>query len=396
MALPAVTTAAPAATYDAVIIGAGIQGLALSYELSQQGVERIAVVDRSWPGSGASGRNGELIRSAFSSPEWSLLLAASLRRWEQLPGELDFNFLLHQPGYLILATTDEQYEQRRAEMDVHRSCGVQTELLDAAQVRKLIPALNPNMVRGGLLQSNGGFAHHDAVVWAYLRAATRGGVEVFADVEVLDVESAGGRVTGLSTSRGHIATPVVVNCAGGGAVAINQMAGVDIPIRVNRLQMIVTEPIKPVVPTAVACPTILGYCHQTSRGEFVGGTELPGIDETESVHGTYDLLQDMATSFVSLFPLLGGVRVLRHWAGTVTQTADLAPVIDQADRLTNFFVSCGWVYGFMAAPATAQLLAAYIATGRKDALIAPFDIERLHTGRLIAEGSLVVPGEEHR
>jgi sarcosine oxidase, subunit beta len=390
MVLPGVHPGPPDSTYDVVIIGAGIHGLALAYELSLTGVKRIAVLDKSWPGSGASGRNGELIRSAFSSPEWSLFFDASLRRWQQLPGELDFNVLLHQPGYLILASTDEQLEARRREIATHRRCGIDTELLTDRQVRQLIPALNPKLVRGGILQPRGGFAHHDAVVWAYLQGAARRGVSVFSGVEVHRIIGAHGSVTGVHTSHGDISCPVLVNCAGGNAGAVNVMAGVAVPLHQNRLQMIVTEPLRPIVATGLAAPEILGYCHQTSRGEFVGGTELPGIDGTASVNGTYEQLRHMATSFVSLFPVLAGARLLRHWAGTVTQTADLAPVIDEAPNLRNFYVNCGWVYGFMGAPATAQLLARYIATGQKDSLIAPFDIARLHNGRLIVEGSLVV------
>lgn len=395
MPLPGVRRGRPDRTYDVVIVGAGIHGLALAYELSLAGVRRIAVLDGNWPGSGASGRNGELIRSAFSSPEWCLLFEASLRRWQELSAELDYNFLLRQSGYLVLAATDEELASRRGEIATHRACGVQTELLTDREVRKLIPALNPDMVRGGILQPRGGFAHHDAVVWAYLQGAAKRGVDVFSDVEVNRIEAANGSVTGVGTSGGDISCNVIVNCAGGNAAAVNAMAGVDVPVVQNRLQMIVTEPIRPFVSTAVAAPVILGYCHQTSRGEFVGGTELPGIDETASTRGTYELLQDMATKFVSLFPLLGGVRLLRHWAGTVTQTADLAPVIDEAPNLEGFYVNCGWVYGFMAAPATAQLLAEYIITGEKGRLIAPFDISRLHSGRLIAEASLVVAHSGH-
>jgi len=390
MVLPGVCRDRPDPSYDVVIIGAGIHGLALAYELALAGVRRIAVLDKSWPGSGASGRNGELIRSAFSSPQWCLFFEASLRRWRELSAELDYNFLLRQSGYLILASTDEELEARRREIATHRKCGVETELLTDRDVRRLIPALNPEMVRGGILQPRGGFAHHDAVVWAYLQGAAKRGVKVFSHVEVDRIKSVNGSVAGVRTSHGSISCRVLVNCAGGNAGAVNTLAGVAVPLVQNRLQMIVTEPIRAFVPTAVAAPAILGYCHQTSRGEFVGGTELPGIDETASVHGTYEMLRDMATKFVSLFPVLGGVRLLRHWAGTVSQTADFAPVIDEASNLRNFYVNCGWVYGFMAAPATAQLLAQYITTGTKGSLIAPFDISRLHSGRLIAEGSLVV------
>lgn len=391
--LPGVYNGSLSPTYDVVIVGAGIQGVALAYELAKRDIRKIAVLDRSWPGNGASGRNGEMIRSAFSSPEWISLFHHSLKRWHRLSAELDFNVLFNPSGYVVLASTEQQWQNCQNNVRIQADHGVYTELLDAAAMRELLPAANPDLVLGGILQPDAGFAHHDAVVWAYLNAAARMGVEVHAGIEVLDVCVTAGRVTGVTTSKGAVSAPVVVNAAGGGALEVNAMAGVDLPLVQSRLEMIVTEPLRPFLRLAVAPLELLGYCHQTARGEFVGGTELPYTDESGSLNGTYELLRDMATKWVRLFPVLSGARLLRHWAGTVTQYRDLAPVIGEMPGLPGYVLTIGWVYGFMGAPGAADLLAEAIVSGHIPPILAPFSPQRVLDGRLIAETSLVVPSE---
>jgi heterotetrameric sarcosine oxidase beta subunit len=393
VAIPGVSTRPLGRTYDAVVIGAGIQGLATAYELAKRGMRNVAVLDSSWPGGGASGRNGELIRSAFSSPEWITLFDASLKRWHQLSRELDFNVLFNPSGYLVLASTDEQYARCRADVEAQARFGLRTELLDQQAVLDRVPALNPDAVVGAVLQPAAGFAHHDAAVWGYARAAARLGVEVHPGVEVLGVTLRAGRAVGVMTSAHSISAPVVVNAAGSAARRLAGTAGVALPLDVARLEMLVTESLAPFLRPAVASLAALGYCHQTSRGEFVGGTELAVPDHTPSLNATYRLLRDMAKKFVWLFPQLRAVRVLRHWAGLVSQTPDLSPIVGTAPGVEGLYLSCGWVYGFVGAPAAAAHLADTVCDGRVHPTIAPFDAERFAEERLIREGSLVVPGE---
>jgi sarcosine oxidase subunit beta len=392
---PGVQAGQPGTTYDVVIVGAGIQGLSTAYELAKRGVTNVAVLDRSWPGGGASGRNGELIRSIFSSREWVGLFDHSLRRWHDLSAELDMNVLFSPSGYLVLATTDGQWANCQRDHRYHGTQGVESTLLSQAEVLDLVPSINPELVRGGIVQPDGGFAHHDAVNWGYLRAAARRGVEVFSGVTVTGLTRSGTRVTGVETSHGPISAGLVVNAAGGGALDMNAWAGIELPMVTSRLEMLVTEPLAPFLRPGLAALELLGYCHQTARGEFVGGTELHHVDESRSQNSTWDLLQDMATKWVQLFPLLAGARLLRHWAGTVTQAADLAPVIGTVPEVDGYLMSCGWVYGFMGAPGAATLLAEQIVTGTTSPILAPFSPRRLVDGQLIAESSLVVPtGEE--
>jgi sarcosine oxidase subunit beta len=314
-------------------------------------------------------------------------------RFAELSAELDFNVLFSPSGYLVLASTDDELARQDAVAAAQASYGLETEVLDAAAVRRLVPHAAPELARGGVFQRKGGFAHHDAVVWGYLRAAARAGVSVFSGVEVLEVLTANGRAVGVRTAAGDIAAGTVVNAAGSCSDSLNVTAGVRLPLVTARLEMLVTEPVKPFLGCAVATPHLLGYCHQTARGEFVGGTELPGADETDSLNTTYHMLRDMATKWVRLFPVLGGVRILRSWAGTVSQAPDLAPVLGEAPGIADYWLSVAWLYGFMGAPAAGQVLAEAIATGRTPDVMKPFGAQRLIDQRWIRESTLVVTAE---
>ena len=203
--------------YDIVIIGGGVQGLALAYNLAKNKFGSIAVIEKSFIGSGASGRNGELLRSAFASEDWIRFFDKSMQLWETLSSELDFNVMYTRCGYLVLASTPAELELCRSNLKTQHDFGLRTELLDTKDVRKLIPALNPEMISGGTFQTNGGFARHDAVVWAYARAARRLQVNIFPYTEVNGIHVESGGVASVITSKGQIETTMVVNAAGGHA-----------------------------------------------------------------------------------------------------------------------------------------------------------------------------------
>ncbi len=392
--IPGTTTGELPAACDAVIVGGGLQGLALSYELAKRGVGRVAVLEARYPGAGASGRNGEMIRSAFATDEWIGLFDQSLRRWHTLSAELDFSVLFTPAGYLLLASTPEALEAARRNVATQRRHGLHVELLDHEQVSRLCPEMAPDMIAGGVLQRDAGFAHHDATLWAYARGAARLGVEIHPYTTATAIEVRGGAVRAVATDRGRICTPVVVDAAGGQARDVARLAGVDVPVEVFRLEAMVTEPLAPFLRPAVSSPAIMGYCHQTTRGEFVGGTEPDVPVPSDSIRSTLDGARDMAAKFVRLFPRLAGVRMMRHWSGVVTQTADVAPILGPAPGLEGFYLDCGWVYGFVGAPAAAALMAELITTGETPPALAPFGVERFAAGRLIRETSLVVASAE--
>ncbi len=393
--VPGACTGALRRAYDVVVIGAGVQGLAVAHELARRGVGRVAVLDAAYPGAGASGRNGELIRSAFASKEWMGLFDESLRRWRTLSAELDFNVLFTAAGYAVLAASDDEVAAFERHVRMQRALGLRTRVLGAAETLELAPALAPGQVRGAMYQPDAGFAHHDAVVWGYIRAGAGLGAEVHPCTEVTAVETVAGRVTGVCTSRGHVATPLVVDAAGGHAAGVARLAGVEVPLRTYVLEAMVTEPLRPFLRPALSSPRHLAYCHQTTRGEIVGGTEPVPVREEQDLRASLAGARDMAAKFTRLLPSLAGVRLMRHWAGVCTQAEDVAPVLGPVPELDGFYLDCGWVYGFMGAPAAGALLGELIATGRTPELLAPFTIDRLREGRLIHEPSLVVSaGEE--
>jgi heterotetrameric sarcosine oxidase beta subunit len=398
VSVPGVATGPLRPAYDVVIVGGGIQGLALGYELACRGVRDVCILEASYPGAGASGRNGELIRSAFASREWATLFDLSLRKWHGLSSELGANTLFARAGYLVLASTAEQVNVCRSSAARHRELGIRTQLLDATAVRDLVPALDPALVRGGLYQADGGFAHHDASVWAYVRAAARAGVEVHAATTVTGIVLDGTRIAGVDTTRGRIATRVVVDAAGGRARDVAGLAGVAIPTETQRWEALVTESVRPFLRPGVALVALLGYCHQTTRGEFVGGAEIRGAVPRDGMRTTLEGLRDTAQKFVRAFPLLGGVRVLRQWAGIVDVSPDFAPILGAAPGVDGLWLDCGWSYGFMGAPGAAVLLAEAIAEGRVPETLAPFAVERFAQGRPIVERSLVVApaGDDER
>lgn len=391
MPIPGVTSRALRPRYDVVIVGGGIQGIALAYELTKLGVRDVAVLEASWPGSGASGRNGEMIRSAFASPEWCRLFDHSLQRWQGLSAELDFNTLFTRAGYAVLAADASEVAGMRAQVARHSELGVRSEWLDARQARELMPAASPEYVMGAVWQEHAGFAHHDAVLWGYARAAARAGAEIHAFAAVDAITVRGGRVDGVSVGGRQVAAPVVVDAAGGFAREVAAMAGVTLPTERMLLEILVTESLQPFLRPAVASPALLGYCHQTSRGEFVGGTEWTARNPADTNSVSLVGLRDMASKWVQLFPRLAGVRVTRHWSGLVDHTPDLAPILGPAPGVEGFVLDCGWMYGFVGAPGAAELLARGIVSGRTDPIVEPFGVQRLYDGHLIEESATVVP-----
>jgi len=382
--------------YDVVIIGGGVQGLSLAYNLAKTGLSKVALIEKSYLGSGASGRNGEMLRSAFASREWIRFFDKSLQLWETLSSELDFNVMYTRCGYLVLASTAEEFAICRANVKTQKSFGLDTVMLNAGEVRRLIPAINPQMAAGGILQKNGGFARHDAVVWAYARAAKRLKVDIFPFTEATDIKIISGSVQSVITSQGQINTNIVVNAAGGHAGNVAAMVGITLPSKTYRLEMIATEPLKPFLHPMVASLNTMSYMHQTTRGEFVGGAEIENLPPAKSLQSTLVATQDMARKFVCLFPGLSGVRLMRQWAGIVDMTPDVAPVLGPVKKIEGFILDCGWVYGFVGAPAAGNLLAQYILTGNMPPEIQPFNIERFEKGKLIIDRSLVVSIEAEK
>jgi sarcosine oxidase subunit beta len=376
--------------YDIVIIGGGIHGLALAYYLARDASQRVALFEKSYLGSGASGRNGEMIRSAFGSRQWIGLWDKSRKLWENLAAELDFNLMFTRHGYLILATNDNEFENLKQNWQTQREFGLATVILNADEVLRLIPDINPAMVAGGLLQTDAGFARHDAAVWAYARAARRLKADIFPFTAVTGIKVEADRVRAVKTSRGEVATPLVVNAAGAHDRSIAQMAGLDLPTEARRVEIMVTEPLKPFLPKAVSAPGLTAYMHQSARGEFIGGASEEQYVPSTSMKNTLSTTRAIARTYVRLFPRLAGVRMMRQWTGLTSQTPDHAPIIGPVPEIRGFLMSVGWAgYGFMGGPGGGKALSEYIISGETPPEMRPFHAQRFKTGELVNEPAII-------
>jgi sarcosine oxidase subunit beta len=376
-------------SYDVVIVGGGAHGLATAYYLGQLGVRNVAVLEKGYIGSGAAGRNTTILRSNYKTPEGARFYDASVKIYEQLSKELDFNLLFSQCGHLTLAHSDRAMFVMANRAEVNKQYGIDSQLVDAAEVKRLCPELNvsPDVtypIMGALYHPPGGIIRHDAVVWGYARGADRAGVEIHPYTEVLGFERSNGRISAVQTNRGTIRAGQVVSATAGWSTLICSMAGVPLPITTHILQACVTEPVKPLLNVVIVSSQMHVYISQSDRGEFVMGSEIEPWT-TYRMQGTLNFLQDLTRHTLELFPQLEHARLLRSWAGLSDLTPDYSPILGKTE-VDNFHVSAGWgTYGFKASPIVGKTLAELIHTGRTPELIAPFALERFYEDKLVSE-----------
>jgi sarcosine oxidase subunit beta len=378
-------------TYDVAIIGAGVHGLGIAYYLaSRHGIRDIAVLERGYLGCGNSGRNTAIIRSNYRTPEGIPFYEESVRLYQRLSTELEWNLLFSQCGHLTLAHTDSAIAGLRVRAENNQVLGVDSRVIYRDEIRKLVPAMDmsdrPRLpVLAALYHPPGGIIRHDAVVWGYARACDRSGVEVHPHTEVTGIRFSRDRADTLVTNRGEISAGTVVNATAGWASMVAKLAGVSLPIVSYPLQACVTEPLKPFLSKVIVSASLHVYVNQTDKGELVIGAEIDPY-QSYSVRGTLPTLEQMASYTLELFPQLSGLRVLRQWAGVCDMTPDYAPIIGVSRELKNYFVDVGWgTYGFKAAPAAAKNLAELIATGKTPKIIEAFSPARFYGGQLVGE-----------
>jgi sarcosine oxidase subunit beta len=375
--------------YDVVIVGGGSHGLATAYYLGQLGIGSVAVLERGYIGSGAAGRNTTILRSNYKTPEGARFYDASVRMYEQLSAELEFNLLFSQCGHLTLAHSDRAMFVMANRAEVNRLNGIDSRLVNADEVKQLCPQLNvsPDVaypIMGALYHPPGGIIRHDAVVWGYARGADRAGVEIHPYTEVTGFEREGDRITAVNTNRGRIAAGQVVSATAGWSTLVCGLAGVALPITTHILQACVTEPVKPLLDVVIVSSQMHVYISQSDRGEFVMGSEIEPWT-TYRMQGTLNFLQDLTRHTLELFPQLERARLLRAWAGLCDLSPDYSPILGRTE-VENFHVSAGWgTYGFKAAPIVGKTLAELVATGQTPELIAPFALERFYEDALVSE-----------
>ncbi|MBT8058034.1 MAG: sarcosine oxidase subunit beta family protein [Gammaproteobacteria bacterium] len=382
--------AEPRSPYDVVIIGAGGHGLATAYYLAaKHGVRNVAVLERGWLGGGNTGRNTQVCRSNYFYPESAAFYEHSLRLYESLAGELNFNLMFSQRGNLELSHSLDELEMNRRWANAMTLNGVDSEILDRSAIRKAVPILELDgrfPVVGGFIQHRAGIARHDAVAWAFARASSRLGVDIVQQCEVVGFESTDSRIRAVRTSRGRIEADRFALCVAGHSSVLAASAGLRLPIDSIALQAMVSEPVKPVLHTVIGSLVVHCYVSQSDRGEIVIGG---GADPFHSYaqRGMLPTSTENAAAVLELVPSFGRLSLMRQWAGVCDISPDSSPIVG-ATAIENLYLSTGWgTGGFKAIPAGGDTLAATVATGRSHPLLEPFSIDRFDSGRLIDEGA---------
>ena len=377
--------AAPKKDYDVLIIGGGGHGLATAYYLAKEhGITNVAVLEKGHLGSGNIGRNTTLVRSNYMMPGNSEFYSHSLKLWEGLSQELNYN-VMHSPrGQIVLNHSDAQRDGavRRGNAMINR--GDEADLLTRDDVRRMVPYLNFDSARfpiyGGLLQRRAGTARHDAVAWGYARAADERGVDLVQNCEVTGIDMKNGKVTGVQTTRGVIRAPKIAVVVAGRSSQVAAMAGMRLPIESHVLQAFVTEGLKPCIDHVISFGMGHFYISQSDKGGLVFGGNLDFYASYAS-RGNLPMKEHVMEAAMTLMPMIGKAKVLRSWGGIMDMTPDGSPIIDRT-LIDGLYLNCGWCYGgFKAVPASGYGFAHLLATDQHHATASKFRLDRFRSGR---------------
>jgi len=387
---PAWRSSEPKPSYDFVIVGAGGHGLATAYYLAKaHGARNVAVIEKGYLGGGNTARNTTIVRSNYLWDEAALLYEHSLKLWEGLTHDLNFNVMFSQRGVFNLGHTLQDMRDIERRVNANNLNGIDALVLDAQDVKRRIPLIDisPNKrypILGASFQPRGGVARHDAVAWGFARGASKLGVDIVENCEVTGLDIGDGRIKGLETSRGYIGAERVGCVAAGHSSVLARMAGIRMPIESHPLQAFVSESMKPVLDTVVMSNAVHGYLSQSDKGELVIGA---GIDHYNSYtqRGSPHVIEHTAAAIIELFPMFSRVRLNRQWGGIVDTTPDACPIIGKT-KVKGLYFNCGWgTGGFKATPGSGNIFAYTMANDEPHALNRAFALDRFHTGHLIDE-----------
>ncbi len=382
--------AEPKPHYGVIIVGGGGHGLATAYYLAKEhGITDVAVLEKGWLGGGNTGRNTTIVRSNYLLDPNSHFYEKSMKLWEGLSQELNFNVMFSQRGVLNLGHSDGQMDAFARRGNVMRLNGIEAELMGRDEIRREIPYLNFSAsarfpIMGGLMQRRGGTVRHDAVAWGFARAADGRGVDIVQNCEVTAVRREGARVVGVETSRGFIGCDRIGFAVAGNTGRLAAMAGFRLPIESHVLQAFVSEGLKPTIDHVVTYGAGHFYVSQSDKGGLVFGGDLD-LYNSYAQRGNLAMVEHVVTAGLAMVPHLSRLRIVRGWGGVVDMSMDGSPIISTSP-LDNLYLNCGWCYGgFKATPASGWVFAYTIANGRPHELNAAMTLDRFETGRLLDE-----------
>jgi sarcosine oxidase subunit beta len=379
----------PKPHYDVIIIGGGGHGLATAYYLAKQhGITNVAVLEKGYIGGGNVGRNTTIIRSNYLLDGNEPFYELSLKLWEGLEQDFNYNAMVSQRGILNLVHTDAQRDAARRRGNAMILNGSDAELLDADGVRAMYPFFNFDSARfpikGGLLHRRGGTVRHDAVAWGYARGADMRGVDIIQNCEVTGFKIENGKVLGVETSRGFIGAGKVASCVAGSSSRVMEQAGMRLPIESHVLQAFVSEGLKPLIDGVITFGAGHFYVSQSDKGGLVFGGDLD-MYNTYAQRGNLPVVEDVVESGMALIPSLGRVRLLRGWGGVMDMSMDGSPFIDKT-HIDGLYFNGGWCYGgFKATPASGWCYAHLLATGNPHEVATAYRLDRFRRGYAIDE-----------
>jgi sarcosine oxidase subunit beta len=378
--------------YDVVIIGGGVNGLSLAYHLAAyHGVTDVGVFERAYIGSGGSGRNTQVVRANYNTPENVPLYQASLKIWRSLSAELDFNILFSTQGELDLVHSVDALEVERDKSLLNRAYGVTTDILSVEEVRKHCPLVDISgggelPILGASFHPPGSIARHDSVVWGFASAAQRRGVHVHEGVGVTGVTVQDGRCRGVTTDAGPVAAGAVVSAVAGYTSIVAEMAGLRLPISTHPLQAFVTEPYAHALDGLVSSMDLYIYVSQTARGELLAGAEILPYN-TYSTRSGFEFLAEASKRCIQILPFMAKARAMRQWTGLCDMTPDSSPILGETEVERLHLMAGMGTWGFKGSPIFGRTMAELIATGRTPELIVPFRPDRFALDRMVPDAA---------
>ncbi len=379
----------PREFYDVIIIGGGGHGLGTAYYLAKEhGLKNIAVIEKGWLGGGNTGRNTTIIRSNYLWDDSAHLYEHSLKLWENLSSELNYNVMFSQRGVMNLAHNEHDIKEIKRRVSANNLNGIDSFWLSKEEIQKKVPIMNTDNLRypvlGASYQPRGGVARHDAIAWGFAMRADEMGVDIIQNCEAHQIRTKNGTIEGVETSKGFLRANKIGVVASGHTGVLAESAGIRLPLQSKPLQALVSEPIKPIIDTVVMSSAVHAYVSQSDKGELVIGA---GTDSYNSFtqRGGFNIIEDTIRAMVELYPVFGKMKMLRQWGGIVDICPDASPIISKCD-IDGLFFNCGWgTGGFKATPGSANVFAHTIAKNEPHQINGAFNLDRFASGRLVDE-----------